>query len=825
MTVHAAEFPRTSVPGEAKDAGVPVLIDDAVRSLDLASKIRLLSGAKMFALWSESSIGLDEIVMSDGPTGVRGEEVVGGRESCLLPNATLLAQTWSSAVLDEVGALLAEEAMDQRTHIVLGPTINLHRTPLGGRLFECFSEDPYLTGVLAAAYVRSLQSRGIGASPKHFLANESETQRTTVDCVVGEQTLRELYLLPFEIVEQDARPWTIMASYNSVNGVTATEHGELINGILKQEWGFDGLVMSDWFATKRATESAKAGLDLVMPGPETVWSTSLEKAVRSGDVPEKTVDDHVRRLLLLASRVGAFGEHRTWPTDIARPGSTVRREQLRRIAAQGMTVLKNNNGTLPLTKEEGTVAIIGRHATDTVAQGGGSARVRPPHIVSIADGLTSALGTGATIVDGVETRTRMIAAPASIVRDPETGTSGMRVRALDAQGKLIESRHLDVAELEVAEDGWLANAARIELSADVAMPSPARMRVGVIGPGQWTVTAPGHHEAFTVTPHDGPGGGLHRPKSHVSSVTLESGARITATTGPHFEMRIIGLVVTPAARPAAAAIREAVTAAASADTAIVVVGNTQEQETEGQDKKTLALPGDQDALVAAVAAVAKRTVVVVNAATPVLMPWLNSVDAVLFAGLPGQEAGDAVAAALTGEIEPSGRLVTTFPDRDGEGPAWETMPTDGRLEYAEGPRVGYRGWHQDGAQPLFWFGHGLGYTAWDYTSAHITDQDGTGVKAVSVALTNTGQHAGRETVQVYRAPADENQPARLIGWAQVSLNPGQSTTVQVECDLRTQRIWDVEKHGWLPLSGGAIVIARGLGDPRITVPLDNGQES
>lgn len=824
MTTHTTDFPHSQLPEPVEvDAAA---IDSAIRSLDLKRKIKLLSGAKMFSLWGEESIGLKEIIMSDGPTGVRGEEVVGGRESCLLPNATLLAQTWSPAVLDEVGSLLAEEAMDQQTHIVLGPTINLHRSPLGGRLFECFSEDPYLTGVLAAAYVRSLQSRGIGASPKHFLANESETQRTTVDCVVDEQTLRELYLLPFEIVEQDARPWTVMASYNSINGVTATEHDGLINGILKQEWGFDGLVMSDWFATKRAPESANAGLDLVMPGPETVWSTSLEKAVRAGDVPEETIDDHVRRLLMLAARVGAFGEPRTWPTDIPRPDSGLRREQLRRIAAQGMTVLKNENTTLPLAKGTGKVTIIGRHATDTVAQGGGSARVRPPHVVTIAGGLGSALGPDSvTIVDGVETRTRMIAASPSIVRDPETGTPGIRVRALDDQGNVLDSRHFDVAELEVADDGWLANAARIELSAEVALPSPARMRVGVIGPGQWSVAAPGHHESFTVTPHDGPGGGLHRPKSHVSVVPLESGARITATTGPHFEMRIIGLVVTPAARPAAAAIRDAVEAATSADTAVVVVGNTQEQETEGQDQKTLALPGDQDALVAAVAAVAPRTVVVVNAATPVLMPWLKDVDAVLFAGLPGQEAGDAVAAALTGDIEPSGRLVTTFPARDGEGPAWETTPTGGRLEYTEGPEVGYRGWHHSGMEPLFWFGHGLGYTTWDYTSAEISERDGQGIKDVTVALTNTGERTGRETVQVYLTPLDSAQPVRLIGWGQVSLEPGESGTVHIDCDLRTQRIWDKAGHRWLPLAGSSIVIARGLGDPRITVPLENGQES
>ncbi|MBT8163596.1 MULTISPECIES: glycoside hydrolase family 3 C-terminal domain-containing protein [Arthrobacter] len=808
------------------DTEIPhATIDEAVSSLDLRTKIRLLSGARMFSLHGDTSIGLEEIVMSDGPTGVRGEAVVGGRPSCLLPNATLIAQTWNRNVLAEVGELLAEEAQDQQTHIVLGPTINLHRTPLGGRLFECFSEDPYLTGVLAAAYVSALQAKGIGASPKHFLANESETQRTTVDCVVDERSLRELYLLPFEIVEQDATPWTVMASYNGVNGTTATEHDELINGVLKSEWGFDGLVMSDWFATKRAAESANAGLDLVMPGPDTVWDRGLEKAVRAGHVSEATIDDHVRRLLTLAARVGAFPTARSWPKDIARPDSDKRREQLRRIAAEGMTVLKNDGGVLPLTPGTGTVAVIGRHATDTVAQGGGSARVRPPHVVSIAEGLESALGTDSvTLVDGVETRTRLMAVPPSMVRDPESGEQGIRVRAFDEAGELLESRHIEVAELEVAEDGWLAGAHRIELSADVALPAPARMRVGVIGPGDWTVATSGHTESFTITPHQGPGGGLHRPKSHASVVPLEAGARITATTGHHYEMRIIGLVVTSAPRSSAAAISEAVEAAAGADTAVVVVGNTQEQETEGQDQKTLALPGDQDALVAAVAAVARRTVVIVNAASPVLMPWIDDVDAVLFAGLPGQEAGDAVAAALTGAIEPAGRLVTTFPRHDGEGPAWDPNPTAGRLSYSEGTAIGYRGWHRDQADPLFWFGHGLGYASWDYQEARVHQMEGTIVRGVEVTLTNIGTRHGRETVQVYRVPRDPADPVRLIGWSQVSLGPGEHDTVQVTCDHRPQRVWDPAERRWHQLPGGTIVIARGLGDVRASLPVDSGQE-
>lgn len=797
-------------------------IERAIQVLDLPGKVRLLSGARMFSLWEEPAIGLGEILMSDGPTGVRGPEVVGGRVSCLLPNATLIAQTWNKHVMAEVGEILADEAEDQRTHVVLGPTVNLHRTPLGGRLFECFSEDPVLTGHLAAAYVQALQKRGIAATPKHFLANEAETERTTVDSVVPEDALRELYLLPFEILVQDAEPGAIMASYNQINGVTATEHDELLNGVLKDEWGFDGLVVSDWLATKTAGASANGGLDLVMPGPETPWSRSLVAAVESGEVTEETIDDHLRRLLRLATRVGAFDTVRNWATDLPRPDSQERRKQLRRLAAEGMTVLVNRNGALPLRKDSNDrVAVIGRHALDTVAQGGGSAIVRPPHVVSIADGMREALGeNNVAVVDGVQTRAQWLAADTRLLKGPETGKPGIRARTLDAAGAVLESRYLDVAELEISAESWAADAARIELCADLAITNTARLEVGVRGPGSWEITADGHHESVRVPFHEGPGGGFFRPKSHAAALDLNPGDRITAVTNSEKEMRLIGLVVQPALKNSAAAIREAVSAAADADTAVVVVGLTQEQETEGQDKKTLALPGDQDALVAAVAAVAKRTVVLVNAATPVLMPWLADVDAIVFVGLPGQEAGDAVAAALTGDIEPSGRLVTTFPTRDADGPAWSTTPSRGKLPYLEGTGVGYRGWSQSGEEPLFWFGHGLGYSKWDYRHAEITGSDRGSVTNVQVTLANSGDRASRETLQVYLIPEDSSIPVRLVGWAQVSLSPGEQSKVDVQCDPRAQRVWNTSSGRWQPITGGSIAVARGLGDVRLNVALE-----
>src|SRR3954464_5157519 len=287
---------------------------DLLDRLDLPTKVRLLTGATAFTLAPEETIGLGELRLSDGPTGVRGLKFSGGRTVALFPNATLLASAWSEDTAYQVGRLLAEEALAQQIHVVLGPTINLHRSLLGGRLFEAYSEDPLLTGKLAAAYVRGLQALAVGACLKHLVANESETERNTVNSVVDEVTLRELYLLPFEIAVAESEPWSIMAAYNDVNGVAATEQDHVINEVAKGEGGWDGLIVSDWFATKTAAPAANGGLDLVMPGPNGPWGDPLVAAVRAGGVEGSVIDDHLTRLLLLAERVGALGEPRAYGT-------------------------------------------------------------------------------------------------------------------------------------------------------------------------------------------------------------------------------------------------------------------------------------------------------------------------------------------------------------------------------------------------------------------------------------------------------------------------------------------------------------------------------
>ncbi|NAZ81325.1 family 3 glycosyl hydrolase [Kineococcus sp. R8] len=776
----------------------------------------------MFALAEEPAIGLPPLTFSDGPTGVRGSEFTGGEQVVMFPSATVAASTWSEEALEALGDTLALEALRQGVDVVLGPTVNLHRTPLGGRLFEAYSEDPLLSGRLAAAYVRGMQRRGVGASLKHFVANEAETERHDVDSVVPPDALRELYLLPYEICVADASPWTVMAAYNAVNGVPATEHGELLNGVLKDEWGYDGLVMSDWFATRRTEEPATGGLDLVMPGPQGPWGEALVAAVRAGRVAESVVDDHVTRVLRLASRVGAWhptpGAARVAAGDVEGPASPARREQLRAAAAAGATVLTGSAvvGPADAFTPDAPLVLVGRHAVRTTLQGGGSAQVWPPHRVDVEDGLRAALADGAlVVVDGVEVRERAEAAGADVLRDPETGAPGLRATSFGADGSELASEVLADPRVVLGFGPGPHSGARwLELAATVHVDDAHGVEVGVIGAGRWTLTHQGtEHTAEVVLPTDDPGAGILTPPSWSTAVAGQGDATLVARVEPTGTSPCLyALVARPAPRRTADVVAEAVEQARGRR-AVVVVGLTDEQETEAADKTTLALPGDQDELVRAVAAVAASTTVVVNAATPVLLPWLDDVAGVVVVGLPGQEGGDAVADVLLGVREATGRLVTTWPARDGAGPAWETVPTGGRLVYAEGTAVGYRGWYGAAEPPAFWLGHGLGWSTWAYESARV-EPDG----AVAVRVRNTGARTAREVVQVYLDPV--GAPVRLVGWAVAAdVAPGEHRDVVVRPDPRVLRTWDTAAGRWRPLpAGGELLVARGLGDVRLRVP-------
>src|SRR4051812_43791400 len=402
-------------------------MEQRLAALTLEQKVRLLTGADFWALHDEPAVGLRSIVTSDGPAGVRGQVWDEREPSANIPSPTALAATWDVARVERIGRLLASEARRKGVDVLLAPTVNLHRSPLGGRAFECFSEDPYLTGAIGAAYVRGLQAEGVAATVKHFVANDSETERFTLDARVDERPLRELYLLPFELIMAE-HPWAVMAAYNRVNGTTMTE-SPLLREILKDEWGWDGLVMSDWMATRGTVGAGNAALDLAMPGPEGVWGDALVAAVRAGDVSEAAVDDKVARLLRLAERVS---EREATPWSEEEIAS-----ELRSTAAASFVLARNHGSLLPL--EAGSlrkVAVIGPNAAVARTLGGGSATVFPRYTVSPLDGIRAALRAEVTHAAGVRTETRL----------PIAGVKAADVRFFDAGGTVLSAEHREVGE-------------------------------------------------------------------------------------------------------------------------------------------------------------------------------------------------------------------------------------------------------------------------------------------------------------------------------------------------------------------------------------------
>lgn len=757
-----------------------------VASLSLDAKAGLLTGDGFWTLRPLPEIGLRRLVMSDGPSGVRGTTWDERSTSLLFPSPTALAATWDPSAAGEAGRLNGAQARAMGVHVLLAPTVNLHRTPLGGRHFENLSEDPLLTARIAVAFVRGVQSAGVAATVKHFVGNDSETARMSYDARVDGETLHQLYLRPFEEAVR-AGAWAVMAAYNKVGGTTMTEHRDLLTGLLKERWGFDGVLVSDWTAIRSTEASANAGMDLEMPGlPENRWRGKLAAAVREGRVAEELVDDKVRRVLRLAARVGALDGFPA-PAPAPVPGDV--RERLRALAARGMVLLRNERDALPLTPGGlGTgagpgaaphIALIGPNAVRFSAQGGGSAHVNPRHVVTPEEGLRRALGDGAriTVRPGAFPHERLAPLPLDLATDPVSGDPGVRLEFLDAAGTVLRSERREAARFILFQD--VPEETRVIVARTRVTPAEE-------GVHTFSVTGVGDHElriGGTVAPvalargDRDPVEAVMRPPEHRVEATLRAGEPVDvelrhALTGDG-PFASFGIGHQAPRLSDDGELAASVAAAREADVAIVVVGTNPEVESEGFDRTSLALPGRQDELVSAVAAANPRTVVVVNAGAPVLMPWRDEVAAVLWAWLPGQEGGAAIADVLTGAAEPGGRLPTTFPVT-GTGVLSPVPDGDGTLEYSEGTAIGYRHYPpQDIAYP---FGHGLGYTAWEYASLAVSG--GT----AEVAVRNAGTRAGREVVQCYAY--GEAFPVRLAGFGVAEAAPGETVTVRVELDER-----------------------------------------
>ena len=781
--------------------------------LSLEQKISLMTGADIWALHAIPEIGLRRLVTSDGPAGVRGESWDERSPSANVPSPTALAASWDPVRVEKMGRLLAGEARRKGVDVLLAPTINLHRTPYGGRHFECFSEDPELTSMIGTAYVEGLQAEGVAATVKHFVANDSETDRFSVDALIDERVLRELYLVPFERLVA-AGAWAIMAAYNKVNGTTMTENA-LQREVLKREWAFDGVIMSDWYATRSVAAAGEDLADLAMPGPESPWTEWLLDEVRSGQISESAVDGHVLRILRLAARVGALDGLEA-ATPVARRWSDQElTAELRFSSAAGM-VLLSNDGLLPLDVSSlRQVAVIGPNGATARTLGGGSATVFPPYVVSPLDGLRAGLSEEIMIVQthGVRSSERTEVAPVDLLQLPDGSGPGVEVIFLDAEDRELGRQQRQTGSMiwwgPVQEGLFAGDIDHLTLHTRLRIPDSGRYYVGSSGLGEFRLVVDGttvFDEVITLELGADVVETLMKPPQQLAVVELEAGRDVlvelayrpeanTALGGAEVTMLTLQLNVARLIDEQAE-FDHAVHLAAESDVAVVVVGTSEEVESEGFDRTSLALPGRQDELVSAVAAANPRTVVVVNSGAPVLLPWANEVAAVLVSWFPGQEFGHALADVVTGAVEPGGRLPVTWPaSEEGLPPV---TPVNGELPYDEGLLIGYRWYLATDRAPAFPFGHGLGYTTWAYEDMAVDGEN------VTVTVRNTGTRTGREVVQLYASRADsrvERAPRWLVGSAVVDAEPGAAAEASITVGDHNFRHWETSTHAWLTEPG------------------------
>jgi beta-glucosidase len=780
-------------------------VDALLAELTLEEKASLTAGGDLFALAGVERLGIPQVGVTDGPNGARGSDLpgVGGTPSTCIPCGSAIGATWDPDLAEALGALVGREALDRGCRGLLAPTVNLHRSPLAGRNFECYSEDPLLSGRLAAGYVRGVQANGVFATVKHFVGNDAEFERGSINSVIDERSLRELYLLPFELAVKEGGALGIMTSYNRLNGRWLTEQRALLTEVLRDEWGFEGLVMTDWFAMVDTTSALASGLDLEMPGPARSLGAAVVDAVKAGEVDEADLDAAVARLLSTLDRVGALAE----PTPTRPQPQTPDDVALLRRASAEATVLLTNDGVLPLDRDGlGRVAVVGPRAAVPCIMGGGSAQVTTPPLVSPLAALTEALGHGVEAVHarGAEASREPTVVGGAVLRAPD-GFEVERYAGLDHDGEVVDRGHLDelrFIEFDLTGDGGDFS---VVVRGTVVPEEDGTFELGLSQAGRARVLLDGELVLDGVTdppPAGGTGMFGMASKDLVAEVTVREGVPVEVVVEyAKVDTMLAGFRVGFRTPDPAPLLDRAAAAAADADVAVVFVGTSGDWETEGRDRDSFGLPGAQDELVRRVAAANPRTVVVVNAAATVDLPWADDVAAVLQCWFGGQEMAAGVADVLVGDVEPGGRLPTTIPVRIEHNPSHDNFPGEnGELRYGEGLFMGYRGYEHRAIEPRFAFGHGLGYTSFAVGEVTLSG------RTVAVPVTNTGDRAGSEVVQVYVAPTAPRlarPPKELKAFAKVRLEPGESTTVELDLDDRAFAYWDPGQADWDEVSAKA----------------------
>ena len=779
-------------------------INKLIQDLTLREKISLMSGFNSWYTNKIDRLGIPSIKMSDGPNGVRGDSNSGKSSACF-PCAISIGSTWDMDLINQLGIALGEEAKVKDVDVLLGPTINIHRHPLGGRHFESFSEDPFLTGKIATEYVKGVQSQDVAACLKHFIGNDTEYERHLVSSNIDEKTLREIYLLPFEMGIKEGNAQVVMSAYNKLNNIYCSSHKELLIDILKDEWGFDGYVVSDWGAALETEENAKGGLDLEMPGPGNVWGDQLFTAVSEGKVEEELIDDKVRRILNIANFSKRFENPTNKPEQSN--NSEEHRKLLKKAAASGMVLLKNND-LLPLKSNVKNLAIIGPNAKEAQIIGGGSASLKPHYQAHPLEAFQNKLGdhTNISYAKGCHTHKFLPRVNEGFMDDKE----GFLVEYFEGSNfdeNLLVKEHLIGNKFWVFEGFAKDVIAKFErpdisvrFSCAYTPDISGQHEFEIFGIGKarlfidgeelidnWTETSPG--EAFFSFSSD----------SKRALVNLIEGTTYQLEIRYKFEGNFPAIYIGCQAPDKVNLFDEALEVASAADQVILIVGTNSDWETEGNDRSDFNLPVNQNHLIEEVLRVNPNTLVVLNTGSPVKMPWADKAEAIMQTWFAGQEFGNALVDIITGEINPSGRLPTSFPKNIEDTPAFNSYPgKDLQMNYDEKLLVGYRWYDKKNIKTLFPFGHGLSYTNFEYSDLEV-DVRATNMASCKFSVRNTGQVAGIETAQCYVSfkTIDDSEPEKTLqGFSKIALNPNDESSIEINLNSRNFSSWNVAKRSW-----------------------------
>lgn len=786
----------------ASPESVEKRVDVILGQMTLEEKIDLLGGVDFFYLRGVPRLGVPRLRMADGPMGLRNDG-----PATAYGGGIALAATWNPELIKRVGIEFGRDARAKGAHFLLAPGVNIYRASIAGRNFEYLGEDPYLASRMAVRFIEGVQSQGVSATIKHFVANNSDFDRNNTDSVVGERALREIYLPAFEAAVREAAVGAIMDAYNLTNGAYMSENAYLNIKIAKEEWGFNGVIMSDWISTYDAIGAANGGLDIEMPSGEHLNRRNLIPAIEDGTVTVSTIDDKVRRILRVAARFGWLDREQL---DISIPrynrqGSRVALD----AARQGIVLLRNERSQLPLNRSAiKSILVIGPTAYPAVLGGGGSSQVDPFTSTSILEGVAEVSGPGIDVLysKGIATLAEMVDATAFSTDPGGGGEEGLRAEYFSSADL---SGHPVIDRVDP----------RIAIRPATGYPEGTQSERWS---GYLNVEEKGEFDIFVTS--SGDGGGFYRlliddqvvidrwelNKATVDYVTLD------LDVGSHkfmFEHR--GRPKWPDFRLEVGISkhgdrvdRSAMQMAALADVIVVAAGFDSGTESEGSDR-TFRLPPGQDELIKTLAALGKPVVVVLTSGGAVDMRnWLEDTSAVLAVWYPGQEGGTALAEILFGDVNPSGHLPATFERDWHESPAYRHYypePGTNRVLYDDGVFVGYRAYEAQGVKPLFPFGHGLSYTSFEYTNLEVSPQRmDDGRVAVSFDVRNTGQRAGAVVAQLYVADDHspvERPPKELKGFAKVFLEPGEQERVTILLDQRAFAYYDIEARDWAVTPG------------------------